>query len=70
MSKLLKGNYPLATAPKSAEEPSKPAKETSTQTFERRALEQLGGSIAFVMKKNTFVWKGDAPGAAGPDRPA
>ena len=33
--------------------------ETSTQEFVRGALERLGGSIAFVLMKNTFVWTGD-----------
>lgn len=28
--------------------------------FERRAMERLGGSIAFVMKGKTVVWSGTA----------
>lgn len=58
MSKYLKGNYPLM---KEKSEPAVKPEETVTHEFERRALERLGGSIAFVMKKNTFVWRGDRP---------
>ena len=59
MSKFLKGNYPL---PGNPEEPApEPKKAASSVEFERRALERLGGSIAFVMKKNAFVWNGDKP---------
>lgn len=58
MSKYLKGNYQVQ---KEKAEPVERAEETVTQQFERRALERLGGSIAFVMKKNTFVWRGDRP---------
>lgn len=61
MSKYLKGNYSIPQE----EAEGKPAGEPSqkvTQEFERKALERLGGSIAFVLKKNTFVWKGDPPG--------
>jgi hypothetical protein len=32
-------------------------KETLQAEFERKALEKLGGSIAFVMKDEKFVWK-------------
>ena len=56
MSKYLKGNYEL---PKGSSEPDKKEGETVTQEFERRALERLGGSIAFVLKK-AFVWKGES----------
>jgi hypothetical protein len=53
----LKGNYKL---PKnSSEKEKKDETESSTQEFERRALEKLGGSIAFVQKKDVFVWNGD-----------
>ena len=61
MSKYLKGNYKLSKDSGEPEKPSEPSKETATQEFERRALERLGGSIAFVLKGKTFVWKGDAP---------
>jgi hypothetical protein len=59
MSDFLKGNYPLepASAPAAPSETAQPA-ETKKDEFERRALERLGGSIAFVIKKD-FVWKGD-----------
>ena len=58
MSKFLKGNYKLEGAPEAAE----PTPADAVDQFERRALERLGGSIAFVMKRNTFVWSGDRPG--------
>ncbi len=54
MPQYLKGNYPLS---KEKTEPEVPPDQTPTQEFERRALERLGGSIAFV-KKDAFVWSG------------
>jgi len=68
MSKFLKGNYKLEHSadevPAGAQE--KPA--DVVDRFERRALECLGGSIAFVMKRNTFVWNGDRPEPGEKDR--
>ena len=61
MSNYLKGNYPL---PKKGPKTNEKQEETATEEFERRALEHLGGSIAFVLKKNIFVWKGDSPGGS------
>jgi hypothetical protein len=63
MSRLLKGNYTLPKASgvqgkkKGSEE-----KETTTHEFERRAMDRLGGSIAFVIKKDVFLWDGDGKG--------
>ncbi len=66
MSKFLKGNYSLGK-----DEGEPPLEEQKGQDavdrFERRALERLGGSIAFVMKRNTFVWNG--PPDAGEKEP-
>lgn len=53
MNKMLKGSYQLDskrdltadTEPRSA-----------TLEFEDRAMERLGGSIAFIMKGNKLVW--------------
>lgn len=59
MSRYLKGNYPLPGDKGSSSEENP---ENPTEEFERKALERLGGSIAFVLKKNTFIWKGDPPG--------
>ena len=54
---LLKGNYKLdKSEPQKNDKTSK--KRSSTEEFEKRALERLGGSIAFVQKKDTFVWDG------------
>jgi hypothetical protein len=30
------------------------------QEFERRSLEKLGGSIAFIMKSKNLLWNGQA----------
>lgn len=56
----LKGNYKLnkeVPAPAQPAEEARP-KQCSTEAFETFARERLGGSIAFVMKQDTFVWKG------------
>ena len=58
MSEYLKGNYkaPQPKAPEPSEEATKEDKLRSE--FEKRAMEKLGGSIAFVMKpKGAFVWE-------------
>jgi hypothetical protein len=60
MSEFLKGNFKLeskkgASTPQDAE---RDTKESLEKEFERRALEKLGGSIAFVVKPS-LVWKGD-----------
>ena len=61
MNKFLKGNY---TSPKlAAQKVSRRTKkrtrsEATTETFERKAVERLGGSIAFVLKSKTLVWDG------------
>lgn len=61
MPDYLKGNYksPKLKAPK----PRRAAKRainpnSSSDDFEKKALERLGGSIAFVMKSKTFLWDG------------
>ena len=66
MPSYLKGNYSVrrkkgASTPKA---PRQEAAETPVEEFERRALEKLGGSIAFVVKP-TFVWNGDDDGKSG-----
>ena len=65
MRSLLKGNYELPDKKGSSENEESKAdvrQEQAREQFERRALEQLGGSIAFVMKAKTFVWNGDQQG--------
>ncbi len=59
MSEFLKGNYslPLEDAAKAAD----PAK-TKEEEFYEKALEKLGGSIAFVLKPKNLMWKGDKSG--------
>lgn len=71
MNKLLKGNYHL-TSRKTTPEGTVPPPEVEAvrdpaSEFEQRALERLGGSIAFVLKRNTFVWNGEPKdrGSAG-----
>lgn len=61
MSNYLKGNYRLRRK-KDEASPStgrKKLKETPRDEFERRALERLGGSIAYVSLNDTFVWRGE-----------
>ncbi len=55
-SPYLKGNYSLPFTPSGAE--AKPDTESLEAAFERTALQKLGGSIAFVKKAGSFVWKG------------
>jgi len=57
MSKFLKGNYPLQNTEASEPETAKP--KNIADEFEEKALERLGGSIAYVMKSNTFLWEGE-----------
>ena len=57
MAKFLKGNYRLKKG-KSTLRTGK-AKKNLTETFEENVLAKLGGSLCFVMKKNTFVWTGE-----------
>ena len=59
MSTFLKGNYTVKSskaASKARAPRKKPAK--AQQEFEQRALEKLGGSIAFIAK-SSFVWNGE-----------
>jgi hypothetical protein len=62
MGKLI-GNYKLAgqaeTVPVSSAEKKD---ENTVAEFERRAMERLGGSIAFVMKGKNVLWSGTTPG--------
>lgn len=60
MPDYLQGNYkvpPKNSASTPKDSPGEPS-ETLEKEFERRALEKLGGSIAFVVKPS-FVWTGD-----------
>jgi len=57
MSKLLKGNYEIDR--KEDNETAAAANNDFTKVFESKALEKLGGSIAFVVKADQFVWDGD-----------
>lgn len=57
MSKLLKGNYEIDR--KEDNETAAAANNDFTKMFESKALEKLGGSIAFVVKADQFVWDGD-----------
>ena len=60
MVQYLKGNYKLSPGKSAKRRKQRPAaKEKVEEEFERRALEKLGGSIAFVMKSKTFVWSDD-----------
>ena len=58
MAKLI-GNYKMAGQPDvvPASAPEKKDENTVAE-FERRAMERLGGSIAFVMKGKDVLWNG------------
>ena len=56
MDKLLKGNYDL----EDETEIKSSLPNDDKQGFEDKAMERLGGSIAFVMKGNKFVWDDDS----------
>lgn len=56
MSKFLKGNYQVENINNDSNE----VKDTDfSKIFETKALEKLGGSIAFVMKSDKFLWEDD-----------
>ena len=61
MAKLI-GNYKMAGQPDvvPASAPEKKDENTVAE-FERRAMERLGGSIAFVMKGKNVLWSGTTP---------
>ncbi|OHB39102.1 MAG: hypothetical protein A2Y09_09130 [Planctomycetes bacterium GWA2_39_15] len=56
MSKFLRGNYKLANSEKLDHDVKE---QEVSQIFESKALEKLGGSIAFVMKSSKFLWDED-----------
>jgi|TARA_Y100000294_G_scaffold115812_1_gene107395 hypothetical protein len=56
MSKFLKGNYEIK---ESKGKENVKEEEHISKLFESKALEKLGGSIAFVMKGDKFVWEGE-----------
>lgn len=69
MARLI-GNYTIpsergADSQASGTEDEKP--EGAVAEFERRALERLGGSIAFVMKGKAVVWTGTRGQDHGPN---
>jgi len=53
MSKFLKGNYEVNDDDKAE---NNEIENDYSALFENKAFEQLGGSIAFVMKSSKFVW--------------
>ncbi|MCK5504357.1 MAG: hypothetical protein KAJ10_04310 [Thermodesulfovibrionia bacterium] len=59
MSKFLKGNYEVK---QENQQEDKEKTEDYSELFESEAFEQLGGSIAFVMKSNKFVWDDEEEG--------
>lgn len=60
---MMKGNYKVAPdrVPKAEVAAEKPKEELTLEMFEQKALERLGGSIAFVLKKKP-VWTGEENG--------
>jgi len=63
MAKFLKGNYRLPKG-KNRSVGRKKVNDL-TARFEESALAKLGGSLCFVMKGKTFVWKEDEVEEAG-----
>ena len=60
MKNLLKGNYENPKKPEGNENSGTENRESSLEEeFEAEALRQLGGSITFVKKSNSFIWRGD-----------
>lgn len=61
MPKFLKGNYRVSKEKRQSVSVKRKASTSSdlTRQFEKTALAKLGGSLCFVMKKNTFVWSGE-----------
>lgn len=56
MDNLLKGNFQVKRNVKA--EALKSGDGSLESEFEASALEKLGGSIAFVKKSSSFIWKG------------
>lgn len=54
MSKFLKGNYEIEKKQDDRVDDETPNR--FTEIFESSAAEKLGGSIAFVIKSNNFLW--------------
>ncbi len=59
----LKGNYDLEPEKQDVKKASDSGKSTASKApieeeFEKRSLEKLGGSIAFVVKSKSLVWDG------------
>lgn len=59
MKELLKGNYKVSQSEEQSPDKKADNQEKSAQEeFEASAFEKLGGSIAYVKKSSSFVWKG------------
>ena len=60
MNQFLKGNYRVKGMEnvKMEKEKEEKSDDVLQKAFENSALEKLGGSIAFVKKSASFVWKG------------
>lgn len=58
MSEYLKGNYELKLKSHVESEQEATGQESVEKEFYRRALEKLGGSIAFILKSKNLLWKG------------
>jgi hypothetical protein len=57
MKEVLKGNYKLPER-NSVVPPEKKPENPLEREFEAAAFERLGGSITFVKKSASFIWKG------------
>ena len=58
-SDILKGNYKIPDLEEKFNDPEDKKGASLEEEFEAAALKKLGGSITFVKKSGSFVWKGD-----------
>ena len=58
-SDILKGNYKIPDLEDRINMPEDMKKMSLGEEFEAAALKKLGGSITFVKKPGSFVWKGE-----------
>lgn len=56
---FLKGNYKLEKEPDPEPGSERSNKDLLELDYYKAAMSKLGGSIAFIMKDKTFLWKGD-----------
>lgn len=58
-SDILKGNYKIPDPKEKCDDPEDKKEASLEEEFEAAALKKLGGSITFVKKSGSFIWKGE-----------